>query len=130
LGVVARAGRHDGLHLAALHQRAYLVGRAANLERAGLLPVLALEPDLAPGHRRKRGAGAQLGLVYYSLEPLLRKLKILQRKSHIHTSHVALCVPYPETILYFWCAIVNTSAMNQHKLVLMCVSCGHDVGGA
>ena len=82
LGVIARAGGDDGLDLAALDQRAYLVGRAAYLERTGLLPVLALEPDLSAGHVRKRRAAAELRLVDYPLEPALGHFKIPECQLH------------------------------------------------
>ena len=85
LGVVAGGGCHDGLHLAALRQRAYLVRRAADLEGAGLLPVLALHPDLAARHAAEGGAVVEVRPVDDALQALCRPLEVSQAEFHVVT---------------------------------------------
>ena len=76
LGVVAGGGGHDGAALAPLYEGAYLVCRAPYFEGAGLLPVLALHPDLAARHGGESGAVVELRLVYDALEPPRGPLKV------------------------------------------------------
>ncbi len=86
LGVVAGGGGDDGTALAPLDHGGDLVGRAADLERAGLLPVLAFEIDLAARHGGEGRGEIKLGMMQNGTKPLLSNFKILQFDIHRGTS--------------------------------------------
>ena len=63
LGVVPGGGGNHGTALPALDHGGELIGRAADLERAGLLPVFTFEIDIAAGHAGEGGGEVQLRMV-------------------------------------------------------------------